>query len=226
MKRVPVFPLPNVVFFPKTLLPLHIFEPRYRQMVTHCLALDQRMAVALLKPGWKEDYHAKPDFHAVATVGKIVEHEELPDGRFNLVLEGLERVQLEEEGTADLAANEEAILYRRALAIPFPEKNTTAGTEDQKIIQVRLTQVADDLLEAMGSKEDSASFRAEIPFEAYVNRIAATFDLPQEVKQSLLEIDDLVARAHSLEAALRERILFWKAVSEFRKLAPEDPRMN
>ena len=97
MSELAVFPLPRVVFFPGTLLPLHIFEPRYRAMMRDCLDRERPvMAVALLKPGYEADYDGRPPMHEIATVGRIEQHEELPDGRFNLVLRGLARVKLSE----------------------------------------------------------------------------------------------------------------------------------
>ena len=63
---VPIFPLPELTFFPHTLLPLHIFEARYRAMVTDCLARDKRMAVVGLKPGYEASYEGKPAVHEIA----------------------------------------------------------------------------------------------------------------------------------------------------------------
>jgi Lon protease-like protein len=103
-----VFPLPNVVFFPGTLLPLHIFEPRYRAMMRACLdSARPALAVTLLKPGYETDYEGRPPMHEICTVGRIERHEELPDGRFNLILRGLFRARLNELPAAGL-------LYRRA----------------------------------------------------------------------------------------------------------------
>ena len=94
---VPVFPLPNVVLFPGMFLPLHIFEPRYRQMTADALAGERLLAPALLKPGWQQDYEGSPPIHDIVGVGKIVEEAKLPDGRYNLVLLGLTRVRIVEE---------------------------------------------------------------------------------------------------------------------------------
>jgi ATP-dependent Lon protease len=93
-----MFPLPRVVFFPGTSLPLHVFEPRYREMMKDCIARDRMlMAVALLKPGYESEYEGRPAVHEICGLGRIEQHEELPDGRFNLVLRGLTRVRLREQ---------------------------------------------------------------------------------------------------------------------------------
>ena len=95
--EIAIFPLPNVVFFPHTLLPLHIFEPRYRQMLADCLAGERRLAMALLRPGWEADYDGRPPVHSVAGAGEILGSAMPPDGRSNIVLRGLGRTMIEDE---------------------------------------------------------------------------------------------------------------------------------
>lgn len=70
---LPLFPLPDTVFFPHTLLPLHVFEPRYRAMVADCLGGEKRMVVVRLVPGWEQDYYGRPPIHTVAGAGELVE---------------------------------------------------------------------------------------------------------------------------------------------------------
>ena len=94
-ERVPIFPLPETVFFPKTHLPLHVFEPRYRKMTEDCIAESLPMAICLAKTG--EDLAGHADVFPIAGVGMIERHERLPDGRFNLVLRGLTRIKIAEE---------------------------------------------------------------------------------------------------------------------------------
>lgn len=93
---VPLFPLPNVVLLPRAILPLHIFEDRYRQMTADALASDRLIAMALLKPGWEKSYHGRPPIEEVVCVGKILQHERLDDGRYNLLLQGVGRARLRE----------------------------------------------------------------------------------------------------------------------------------
>ena len=109
-----------MVFFPGTRLPLHLFEPRYRAMIGDCVE-HKRMAiaVALLQPGFEEDYEGRPPVHTVCGVGRIESHEQLPDGRFNILLAGVGRVRLHE-----LPANE--LPYRRARAEVLEDR---AGTD-------------------------------------------------------------------------------------------------
>ena len=103
LSALPVFPLPGTVFFPNTLLPLHVFEPRYRQMTENVLVAGGMMGVVLLQDG-------SGALHSVAGLGRVIHHERLPDGRFHILLQGMARVRLVEELPAD------GLLYRRVRA--------------------------------------------------------------------------------------------------------------
>jgi Lon protease-like protein len=124
---VPVFPLPDVVFFPDAILPLHVFEPRYRAMVRDAAAGEKLIAVATLLPGWEKDYEGAPPFHPLATVGRIVELREREDGRFDLLLAGLERARLEEE-FGDRP-------YRTARATTVPDEELHEDSELEETIR-------------------------------------------------------------------------------------------
>ena len=97
--RVPLFPLPDIVLFPAMRLPLHVFEPRYRRMVADALAGDRLLAVPRLKPGFADAYYDSPAIFDVSGVGRITKHRVLSDGRYDIVVEGIARVRLEEEAT-------------------------------------------------------------------------------------------------------------------------------
>lgn len=92
----PLFPLPNVVHFPHLLLPLHIFEPRYRQMVGDSLAGSRLIAMALLKPGWLTTV-GSPPIHDMVCLGRITAEQDAPDGRYYMVLQGLSRARIVRE---------------------------------------------------------------------------------------------------------------------------------
>ena len=97
LSAVPLFPLPNVVLFPRAVLPLHIFEERYKAMTADALRGDRQIALALLAPGWEKNYHGKPAIEPVVCVGRILTHERLPDGRYNFLLQGHTRAQVVDE---------------------------------------------------------------------------------------------------------------------------------
>src|SRR4051794_27863830 len=96
---VPLFPLPNVVLFPRAVLPLHIFEERYRAMSRDVLlnSGEKYIAMALLKPGWERDYYSRAAIEPIVCVGRILTHEQLADGKYNFLLEGVARARIDQE---------------------------------------------------------------------------------------------------------------------------------
>ena len=99
LAAVPLFPLPNVVLFPQAVLPLHIFEERYKLMVADAVKGARQIAMALLQPGWEKNYHCHPGIDPVVCVGTILSHERLADGRYNLLLQGTTRAKVIREST-------------------------------------------------------------------------------------------------------------------------------
>jgi Lon protease-like protein len=96
-QRLPIFPLAQVQLFPHALLPLHVFEPRYRELVRDALAGERLIAMASLEPGYEDDYHGRPPVRAIIGVGQMIGHEALPDGRSHILLRGLARARIERE---------------------------------------------------------------------------------------------------------------------------------
>src|SRR5882762_8820820 len=95
--RVRLFPLPNLVLFPHVLQPLHIFEPRYKEMLEEAIEDDWLVALALLAPGWEADYEGRPAVMPVACLGRVATYHRMEDGRYNLLLVGLKRVGIVRE---------------------------------------------------------------------------------------------------------------------------------
>lgn len=96
----PLFPLPNAVLFPHVALPLHIFEPRYRQMVADALAENRWIAMALLKPG-EQPLDERPAIHEMVCLGRITTDEQLASGKYNIMLTGVHRAVVVEETESD-----------------------------------------------------------------------------------------------------------------------------
>ncbi len=128
--EVRLFPLPNLVHFPWALQPLHIFEPRYRQMTADALTSDHLITMALLREGWEGDYLGSPAIYDVACLGRILAHQRLPDGRYDLMLFGLRRVRILEE----LASEK---LYRTAHVELLDEHAPSADTARNLIEELR-----------------------------------------------------------------------------------------
>jgi Lon protease-like protein len=95
--EVGLFPLPDVVLFPGMSLPLHVFEPRYRRLVSDTLHNDGWLAVPRLQPGYETNYHDCPAVHPVMGVGRIVNHTRLADGRYDIEVAGVLRLRLSRE---------------------------------------------------------------------------------------------------------------------------------
>jgi Lon protease-like protein len=177
---VPIFPLPDVVFFPNTLLPLHIFEARYRAMVTDCLARDKRLAVVGLRAGYEATYHGRPPVFAVAGLGEIVQWARLATGRFDIVLRGDGRVHIDREVPADT-------LYRIAMATRLEDR----GVEHPEIesLAAGLRERCRRLLAAIGRPASDMAHALDASTAAGVlgDQVAAALLPDVAERQALLE---------------------------------------
>jgi Lon protease-like protein len=195
--RIPVFPLPDVVLFPHTLLPLHIFEPRYREMVRDCLARDRRLVMALLQPGWENDYYGRPPIHAIGGAGEIVQEEELPDGRFNILVRGTMRVAIMAEVPPERS-------YRIAKARPLPDRYPVDGL-DSLAARVDRLKVLYLRIVAEISKPDADPGRVFGGVKdpgVLVDRIAGAGIGDTDVRQRVLEAVDVPARIDLVQERL------------------------
>jgi Lon protease-like protein len=193
----PVFPLPNSVLFPDTVLPLHIFEPRYRQMIRDVSTGEGRIAITLLEPGFEDDYEGAPAFHRTGTVGRIENLEELDNGRFNLHLVGLRRVDFEEIPSPTP--------YRIARLIPRNEP--PVDEDDRGILEAKLGLLASHaylLQQFSGHPETALAANDRLSFRAAVNGVCANMPVDAPLRQSLLEIDDLRDRQRSAQRMVNE----------------------
>lgn len=214
MLTAPLFPLPNVVFFPRTNLPLHIFEPRYRQLMRDALGADRRIAMGLLRPGWEKDYYGNPPVYDVCCVGYIETFEELEDGKFNLLLVGQQKVRI-------LKVLKETP-YRTVSAIPLREKipaETETGRQE-------ILAVAIEYFRLRRSEDLDFSALEALEYEALVNSLVAHLGLPPSHKQRLLELDDLEQRGREIARFLQSQIQEHSIIRKFQYLAPKDPSLN
>ncbi len=184
---VPVFPLPNVVLYPGTFLPLHIFEPRYREMTRDALAGERLVAMALLRPGWEDQYAGSPPIHSILGLGKIVEDAKLADGRFNLVLWGLRRIRVIEEI--------HQTPYRRARVELLEERAADPDRYERKrrTLMAFYAQVVREI-----SKGSVAAPPEDVPLGLLCDLLASLISFEPPVKQELLEQLDVAARCDRL----------------------------
>jgi len=204
-RRIPLFPLPGVVLLPGTLLPLHIFEPRYRSMVADALAGDRTIGMAMMKAG-DQGQGGLPEIHAIGGAGEIVEHEELPDGRYNIVLEGRFRYRVLAEGQPDpyrVASVEEVA------SVPFSSRREES----------RVVALAREAFDGVRPEMDLPPLpEEELSAERFASEIALRLRYAPEELQTILETDSIPNRLSTLIG----RMLEWQRRMRF--LAPFRPR--
>jgi Lon protease-like protein len=216
---VPVFPLPEVVLFPEAILPLHVFEPRYRALAKEAVAGDGWIVIALLQPGWELDYEGRPPVHDVACAGRIVHSQELPDGRWYLTLKGVVRVRLLEE--LDGGA------YRRARVVAAPEDEAALRAPEAGLLLKQLLVDFAALNEEVSVVTKGVDVVSDPDVRIPVlHAVALHLGTPPEVRQSLLEIDDLRARLERMAALVQRALLERTIVAAHEHLRPEDPTVN
>ena len=194
---LPLFPLPNVVLFPNVFLPLHIFEPRYREMVADAIAGDRLIGMVLLQPGWEHDYEGRPPVYPIGSSGLITHFERLADGRYNIILRGLERFRIiEEDATRS---------YRRAVVERMTE-GTLAPDEQASVRRMR-SKLEALLAPAVAKSGADVINASSMPDEDLINALAQYLDLEPLEKQALLERGCLRTRAESLVELLEMKIM-------------------
>jgi uncharacterized protein len=187
---LPIFPLPTVVLFPNVFLPLHIFEPRYRQMVADALAGDRIIGMVLLRPGYEDEYDGAPAIYATGCSGLITHVETVEDGKYNLVLRGLEKFTIHSEEVP--AAGR---LYRSAVITPVDDSLRDGDRDELRIERKRLQQLLAPLFAEgnLGNHLPDA-----MPDEDLVNALAQYLEFEPVEKLALLERQGALARARSM----------------------------
>ena len=186
---LPIFPLPTVVLFPNVFLPLHIFEPRYRQMVADALAGDRIIGMVLLRPGYADEYDGAPPVYATGCSGLITHVDTLDDGNYNLVLRGLEKFTIHNE-EAPAAGR----LYRTAVITPVDD-SMRAGDRDELRHERKKLQ---GLLQPLFSEGLSSYLPEAMPDEDLINALAQYLEFEPMEKLALLERQGALARCRAM----------------------------
>jgi Lon protease-like protein len=199
-KPVPVFPLPDVVLFPRVLLPLHVFELRYRTMVREALSAERLLALALLEPGWEGDYHGNPEFFPLATLARFEDVEWLPNDCYDIQVLGLSRVRI---GTVV-----RDFPYRAARIEVLPQE---PYTEDDPLVAIERGALVDAFDRWVGQR--AREFEVPAPesprgltYEALVNHCCMAVDLPAREKLELLRMDSILERGHHVRELLERHL--------------------
>jgi Lon protease-like protein len=185
---VPVFPLPNVVLFPHAVVPLHVYELRYRTMVRDALAGERLIALALLKPDWEREYHGSPEFHALGCLARLEAVEWLPDGCYDLKLLGLSRVRL---GTPVREHPYRAVRVELLPEAPYTEDDPVVRSERRALRDLYRRLVGRSERQAEGERPGD-----DLPFVALVNGVCMAAPLEADERLGLLALDSVVERGH------------------------------
>lgn len=215
--QLPIFPLYRVQLFPSSLLPLYVFEPRYRELTAACLEHGGIMAVASLRPGFREQYEGRPPIRRVAGVGKIVAHRKNPDGTYNILLRGLGRVRIVEELPPERSFRE---VRARLLRDRWPRGfDLTSARDAVRVLVERLAGLLAQIERSSppGKSGDGAgALRALLEGESpsasgkpgkrvpgrFFDTLTAALVRDPRARQELLETPDLSRRADLLSGEL------------------------
>ena len=219
LDQQPLFPLPNVVLFPKGFLPLHVFEPRYRTMMDEVLRGGQTICMALLKPGWEADYQGAPPVYDTACVGRVVQHQLLPDGRYTVTLRGESKVAIES------FAKERPFRVARVRLVE--EDGSWAAGADAAAQVAELLALYRRVHQSQGAAIALAQLLdAHLSPEAVINTVAMHVNVEPRVKQRLLELESLGRRFRAVYRYLRDSAATQDLLDRVRHLYPDDRRVN
>jgi uncharacterized protein len=210
---LPLFPLPNIVFFPHTRLPLHVFEPRYRQMVQDALEADERFGIVLLRPGWETEYFGAPPVYEYGTVGTIEQAVPLEDGRYNIVVRGDVRFRIVEEISR--------VPYRTARVVAEPDAVPAASESHAQ--REWLADISRQYLQYLPDQAAVPEIET-VSLDALTNALIMSLNLDMEEKQRLLEQRDVLARAETIGTELSSRMESLRFLAPYRRTG--DPSHN
>lgn len=201
-RPVPLFPLGHVALLPQQVQPLHIFEPRYRQMIDVALDASGQIAMAVFEGDrWKQEYHGRPPLRPAVCIGQIIHHERLPDGRYNVALQGVCRARIVEEMPAD-----EDRLYRVAMLQPIglpseEDQDRLAGARER--LSGRLAEGPLRRLKAAGPISEYFE-KEDFPTAALMELISFTILNNADLRYTLLAEADPLVRAGIIEEELAD----------------------
>ena len=192
---VPVFPLSNLVLFPCTMAPLHIFELRYRAMVQDALRGDRLIAMALLKPGWEHDYHGSPEFHPLGCLARFQEVQWLPDDCYDIKVVGVTRVRF--------VRLVREYPYRTAKVTLLPQEPLP---DDDPLVELERRALVDAYARVLAQESAAPAFAPEAKLEGVVNAVCMAMNLEPMAKLALLEMDSVLERSRRVREALEDRV--------------------
>lgn len=188
---VPVFPLPGLVLFPHALVPVHVFELRYRTMVREALSGERLVALALLKPGFEDEYHGSPEFHRVGCLARFEEVTWLPNDSYDLRLLGIARVRFER------VVREYPYRACRVRLLPQAPYD-----EEDPLVQLEKRALLDTCRRAAAPGAEATLPGEELTYEALVNAVCMTLPAAPAHKLAWLENDSVLERGRMVRETL------------------------
>jgi uncharacterized protein len=201
-----LFPLPNLVMFPHVIQPLHIFEPRYRDMLEEALETDRLIAMSVLRAGWESDYDGRPPIHSTACLCRVATHQRTDQGTYNVLLLGLRRIKIVRELPA-------LKRFREVQATIVEDEYPSENVARRRQLQRRLVGTFRKVLPQLPPDQESIEhlLSTEVPLGMLTDVISYMLDLDQKIKEDLLRqpLPDLRALLllECLRAAARKRSL-------------------
>jgi ATP-dependent Lon protease len=196
---VRLFPLPDLVMFPHVMQPLHIFEPRYREMLNEALDSDGLIAMSVLAPGWEQNYEGRPGLLPHVCLGKVITHQRLDDGTYNLLLLGMRRARILCETPPERA-------FREAEVELLDDVYHPDGEAERPEIQAELTERFQEALPLAKNHANAGALgellAAEAPLGVLTDLVSFALPLPTPLKIKLLAECDVDRRAQLLLEAL------------------------
>ena len=194
---VRLFPLPNLVLFPHVVQPLHIFEPRYCDLLLESLEDDRLIGMATLVPGWENDYEGCPPISSHACLGRVMAHQPLEDGSHNILLAGVSRIEIVQELTLPKS-------FRNARVILREDRCPSPDVAHVLELREKLHRAMGELLTFVSDARQQLEelLDREVPLGTLTDLIAYLMDVDLGEKLILLGEDDVVCRAEILAKRL------------------------
>ncbi len=198
LRGLPIFPLPDAVLFPNTLLPLHVFEPRYLALLEAVMRGNRRMGVVRLAPGWEPEYFGAPAVCEVLGIGEVVLRESAAGGKANILLHGVGRARITHELGTQLPYRTVDVVVM-ADDLPDPE----LGDLDRHLTLIRQLFLTMAAGAPRGSLDGLAGmFDASAPRAALLDAIASAVPISADQKQGILEETRVLRRAEVITEVL------------------------
>lgn len=199
--KVRLFPLPNLVLFPQVVQPLHVFEPRYCEMLADALQSDQLIAMALLESGWEHSYLTCPPIARTVCIGKIWTHTPTDDGRHNILLVGMKRAKIVRELATERSFREAQV---EVLEDYYAADNDGLRGELTEKLQRLFAQFVPEGLAAQESFQQLVG--KQLPLGILTDTISYALNLPLSVKQQLLGENNVDIRCRLLTRCLEQQL--------------------